>query len=273
MRPDRRTGSLNVYGKRLDVSYEGLCDVSPQLRASTLVVGEQRIVVGVVTVLLVEDDPIFCEIAAAHLRKEGLEVVCAQDVAGGLRLFSELPIDIVLADVNLPDGLGHDMVRRMKMRRDCAAIYVTQRGASEDRLLGLSQGDDYVVKPVDLHELTARVRAVLRRYQRGRADRVIELADWTLDFVRRELADAAGAVLRLTRAEFDLVAALAQAGNGPLGRDYLVEVIASAEATTNLRTVDVLISRIRRKLAAAGSTAPRIVTVHAQGYLLVSAEG
>ena len=228
---------------------------------------------SVVTLLLVEDDPIFSEIVAAHLRKEGLEVVCAQDVAGGLRLFSELPIDLVLADVNLPDGLGHDMVRRMKARRDCAAIYVTQCGESDDRILGLSQGDDYIVKPADLRELTARVRAVLRRYQRGRVDRVIEIADWTLDIVRRELADAEGAILRLTRAEFDLVAALAQSGSVPLGREYLVEVIASAEATTNVRTVDVLISRIRRKLAAAGPSAPRIVTVHAQGYQLVRTEG
>lgn len=235
--------------------------------------GEQRVIVSVITVLLVEDDPIFSEIVAAHLRKEGLEVVCAQDVAGGLRLFSELSIDLVLADVNLPDGLGRDMVRRMKMRRDCATIYVTQRGASEDRLLGLSQGDDYIVKPVDLHELTARVRAVLRRYQRGGVDRVIELADWTLDIVRRELADAGGAVLRLTRAEFDLLAALAQAGGAPLSREYLVEVIGSAEAPTNLRTVDVLISRIRRKLAAAGPTAPRVLTVQAQGYVLARAEG
>lgn len=251
----------------------GLCDATPGLRAIGLWVGEQRIVVSAVTLLLVEDDPIFSEIVAAHLRKEGLEVVCAQDIATGLRLFSELPIDLVLADVNLPDGLGHDMVRRMKTRRDCAAIYVTQRGASDDRILGLSQGDDYIVKPADLRELTARVRAVLRRYQRGRVDRVIEIADWTLDTVRRELADADGTVLRLTRAEFDLVAALAQSGATPLGREYLVEVIASAEATTNMRTVDVLISRIRRKLMAAGPAAPRIITLHAQGYQLVRAEG
>lgn len=235
--------------------------------------GEQRVVVNTVTVLLVEDDPIFSEIVAAHLQKEGLRVVCAQDVAGGLRLFSELPIDLVLADVNLPDGLGRDMVRRMKLRRDCATIYVTQLGGSEDRLLGLSQGDDYIVKPIDLHELTARVRAVLRRYQRGGVDRVIELADWTLDIVRRELADANGAVLRLTRAEFDLLAALAQAGGKPLSREYLVEVIGSVEAPTNLRTVDVLISRIRRKLAVAASTAPRILTVQAQGYVLARADG
>ena len=226
-----------------------------------------------ITVLLVEDDPIFSEIVAAHLRNEGLEVVCARDVAGGLRLFSVLPVDLVLADVNLPDGLGRDMVRRMKMRRDCATIYVTQCGTSEDRLLGLSQGDDYIVKPVDLHELTARVRAVLRRYQRAGVDRVIEISDWTLDIVRRELADAGGAVLRLTRAEFDLLAALAQAKAEPLSRDYLVEVIGSVDAPTNLRTVDVLVSRIRRKLVAAGPGAPRILTVHAQGYVLGRAEG
>jgi two-component system torCAD operon response regulator TorR len=219
-------------------------------------------------ILLVDDDPIIREAIVAGFGQAGWNIVQAADSASALRLFEAEPIDLVLADINLPDGSGRDLVGRMHKLRDCAVIYVTSRGGAEDRLIGLEDGDDYVVKPVDMRELLARTRAVLRRYK-SRGDPIILIGAWTLDLLRRELADGAGEIVRLTRAEFDLFAALAQAGDIALSRDYLHEVVAFAGTETKLRTVDVLVSRIRRKLAAAGPTAPEIVTVHAQGYRLL----
>jgi DNA-binding response OmpR family regulator len=176
-----------------------------------------------------------------------------------------------LVDVNLPDGLGFDLVKRLRAQQDMPVIYVTSRGAADDKIQGFdSGGDDYIVKPVDVRELLARVRAVLRRCARppGADESVFGLCGWTLDLVRRELVDSQGAVVRLTRAEFDLFAALFRGGQVPLHRDYLVEVVASSEASTKARTVDVLISRIRRKLSHASQPAPRIVTRTGEGYLL-----
>jgi two-component system torCAD operon response regulator TorR len=200
-----------------------------------------------VRVLLVEDDPILSEVIIGYFRQEGIDVLAAADAAAGLRLFARHPVDLALVDVNLPDRSGHDLVRDLKRRRDCPVIYVTSRGGAEERVWGLQAADDYVVKPIDVRELMARVKAVLRRYRPPTSvvNAVVELGGWTLDIVRRELADPAGAPVRLTRAEFDLFAALAQVDGVTLSRDYLLEVVASAEAPSKSRTVDVLVSRIQ----------------------------
>lgn len=221
--------------------------------------------------LLVDDDPLVSEVIRTSFQQAGWRVAAASDAASALRLFASEPVDLVLADINLPDGSGRDLVSRMHRLRDCAVIYVTSRGGADDRLQGLEDGDDYVVKPVDVRELEARARAVLRRYRPNvsAVDPVVLLGGWTLDIVRRELATPEGDIVRLTRAEFDLLAALAQAGGAALGREYLLEVVASAETESKLRTIDVLVSRIRRKLAAAGPSAPEIATVFAEGYRLV----
>jgi DNA-binding response OmpR family regulator len=220
-------------------------------------------------VLVVEDDVIVREIAAGYLRQGGIDTVEARSSASALACFGNQPIDLALVDVNLPDGLGFDLVRRFRAQRDTAVIYMTSRGTPDDKVHGLEAGgDDYIVKPVDMRELLARVRAVLRRYSRPQAARVEAFSGWTLDLTRRELTDTQGTPVRLTRAEFDLFAALYQAGATPLHRDYLVEVVAASDAATKPRTVDVLISRIRRKLAQASLPSPTIVTRTGEGYLL-----
>jgi len=220
-------------------------------------------------VLVVEDDIVVREIAAGYLRQGGIDTVEARNTASALACFGNQPIDLALVDVNLPDGLGFDLVRRLRAQRDTAVIYMTSRGTQDDKVYGLEAGgDDYIVKPVDMRELLARVRAVLRRTSRAPAARVEAFSGWTLDLMRRELADANGALVRLTRAEFDLFAALYQSGAVPLHRDYLVEVVAAADAATKPRTVDVMISRIRRKLGQASQPSPRIVTRTGEGYLL-----
>jgi two-component system torCAD operon response regulator TorR len=220
-------------------------------------------------VLVVEDDIVVREIAAGYLRQGGMVTVEARSTEGALACFGNQKIDLALVDVNLPDGLGFDLVRQLRARHDTAVIYMTSRGTQDDKVLGLEAGgDDYIVKPVDMRELLARVRAVLRRYSRPPAARVEAFAGWTLDLTRRELADASGGLVRLTRAEFDLFAALYQSGATALHRDYLVEVVAAADAATKPRTVDVMISRIRRKLSQAAQPAPRIVTRTGEGYSL-----
>ncbi len=225
-------------------------------------------------ILIIEDDPIVAEIVAAYLTANGFSACIASDAAHGLAMFSERAVDLAIIDVNLPDGSGIDLVPRLRVVRDCAVIFLTSLGAADDRIRGLETGgDDYIVKPVELRELLARVRAVLRRYRHSPPARplptgvtVLDIAGWTLDLVRRELADPGGALIRLTRAEFDLLAALAQANGVALSRDYLLEVVASAESESKARTIDVMVSRVRRKLASGHQPAPRIVTRQGEGY-------
>jgi two-component system torCAD operon response regulator TorR len=229
-------------------------------------------------ILIVEDDLIIRRIVVSFLRANGIDTVESGDAAGASAHFAAIPFDLVLVDVSLPDGSGFDLVDRMRRRRDCAFIYMTSLGSPEQRVRGLENADDYLVKPIEVRELLARIRAVLRRYRRvapepPAAAPIIELSGWTLDFIRRELADPDGAIIKLTRAEFDLLAALAQANGTPLSRDYLVEVIASAEADTKERTIDVMVSRIRRKLKAAPQPSPHIATRTGLGYCFVPPAG
>lgn len=225
-------------------------------------------------ILVVEDDVVVREIVTASLRQEGFGVAEAASCAEAERQFHAEPVHLVVADVNLPDGTGFDLAHTLRQRQDIAVIYMTARGSAEDRIHGLESGaDDYMIKPIDVGELGARVRAVLRRYRRAIAPSnapppVIDASGWTLDLVRRELADRQGRVISLTRAEFDLLAALIQTRT-TLTRDYLMEVVSSSLTSTSLRTVDVLVSRIRRKLSVGLPPTPQIVTVPSEGYRLV----
>lgn len=221
-----------------------------------------------------EDDIIVSNIVARYLETNGFAAETAGDAKTAMARFDSTSFDLVLVDVNLPDASGFDIVGRMRARRDVAAIFMTSLGSSAAKVRGLEAGgDDYIVKPIEVRELLARVRAVLRRYRREPALAatstkvpVIEFLGWTLDLVRRELADQHGVLVRLTRAEFDLFAALVQAAGAPLSRDYLLEVVSSADSNTKARTIDVMISRIRKKLGAAAPPTPRIITQAREGY-------
>lgn len=230
-------------------------------------------------VLLVDADARMRGFVAAYLRTNGIVAIEAETIGGGLAIFAAQRFDVVIAEIEFADGSGFDMIRQMRSRRDCAVIFVTSQRSSGMHIKGLDSGaDDYVVKPIEIRELFARMRAVLRRYRRlppqppvHDAVPVIELGNWTLDLVRRELSDSAGELVRLTRAELDLLAALVQARGEPLSREYLVEVVASADADTKVRTIDVMVSRIRRKLAAASGPPPRVLTQKGAGYRYAAA--
>ena len=224
-----------------------------------------------VRILAIDDDQIVREVVAQSLRSEGFLVAEAGNAATALQLIAVESFDLLLVDLRLPDLSGFELVQRARTVRQTAVIYLTTSQVVEDCVRGLdSGGDDFLVKPVTARELAARVRAVLRRYQRaaerGTTTAVIEFAGWTLDLVRRELADPDGNAIALTRGEFDLLAALAQSDRMPLSRDYLMEVVASHDATSNPRMIDVMVSKIRHKLRVAQQPAPAIMTVQGQGY-------
>lgn len=218
------------------------------------------------SILIVEDDPIVSAILTASLTKAGFTVRNAETGEAARASFATRSADLVLIDIRLPDGLGHHVVRDLRAYGDPGVIFLTSLGSVEDRIRGINIADDYLVKPVNLDELHARVRAVLRRCKPILPNAYTrDLAGWTLDLVRRELAGPSGNVLRLTRGEFDLVAALVQAAGVTLSRDYLLEVTGSADSVSNERTIDVLVSRIRGKLKDS-ALQNCVSTVAGQGY-------
>jgi len=218
------------------------------------------------SILIVEDDPIVSAILTASLTDAGYEVRPVETGAAARASFAAKASDLVLIDIRLPDGLGHAVARDLQALGDPAVIFLTSLGGVQDRIRGLNMADDYLVKPVELGELHARVGAVLRRLRRAVPHQSArDIAGWTLDLVRRELAAPDGSLLRLTRGEFDILAALVQAEGAALSRDYLLEVSGSAESAAKERSVDVLVSRIRAKFRQTALDG-RILTVPGQGY-------
>jgi two-component system torCAD operon response regulator TorR len=183
--------------------------------------------------------------------------------------------DLVFIDVSLPDGDGFELAKEVQTTSNAGIIFVTRRDTEVDRILGLEiAGDHYVTKPINLRDLLARARAVLRRRsierKSARARSTVAFGDWVIDLTRRELTGLDGKSIALTRAEFDLLAALIGADGRPLSRDYLIEVISNRQADVDVRTVDALIARLRRKLV--GGDQPVIGTVTGIGYKLLLSE-
>lgn len=222
--------------------------------------------------VIVEDDPVTRAVIAGYFIDQGFEVEETESLAEARRLVRRFKPDLVFIDVVLPDGDGFELARELQLVSDAGIIFVTHRDADVDRIVGLElAGDHYVGKPVDLRDLLARARSLLRRrnIERDTARRniVATFGPFYMDLRRRELATINGEPIRLTRGEFDLLAALVESDGYPLTRDYLIEVVSNRYTSVDARSVDALIARLRKKLGDAGKTGI-IVTVSKTGYKL-----
>jgi DNA-binding response OmpR family regulator len=225
------------------------------------------------SILLVEDDVSLRMLAARALRENGYIV---RTVATGAEMWVMLetePADLIVLDIMLPGTSGIDLFRKLRRQSDVPIIFASARGSEEDRVLGLELGaDDYIPKPYSTRELIARIGAVLRRggsevSEKGdeRASEV-EFDGWRLSLSRRELRSPSGAMVDLTGAEFDLLATFISQRGRVLGRERLIELSRTRLGDSSDRSIDVLVSRLRRKLSANGSEPP-IVTVRGVGYM------
>lgn len=222
--------------------------------------------------IVVEDDPVTRAMVAGYFTDHGFEVVEAGTAAECRQALRRRNPDLVFVDVQLPDCDGFDLAKEIQALSSAGIIFVTRRNSEVDRIVGLEiGGDHYVTKPIDLRDLLARARSLLRRRAVDRAaarrGTSISFGNWVIDLVRRELSNNDGTVLRVTRAEFDLLAALVDADGRPLNREYLVEVVSNRQGDVDARTVDTLVARLRRKLVGSGKL-PVIATVAGIGYKL-----
>ncbi|MXO66649.1 response regulator [Altericroceibacterium endophyticum] len=224
------------------------------------------------SIVLVEDDPQLRVLTARALQEHGYRV---RSVATGAEMWVALdnqPADLIVLDIMLPGTNGIDLLRQLRKESEVPVIFVSARGSEQDRILGLELGaDDYLGKPFGSRELLARIGAVLRRGasdgegERKRATEV-RFNGWSLSFARRELRSPTGALVDLTSAEFDLLTTFVQESQRVIGRERLIELSRSRLGNSSDRSVDVLVSRLRRKLSEAGREAP-IVTVRGVGYM------
>lgn len=217
------------------------------------------------TILVVEDAPESLEMVAGYLEQQGYSCLRA---ASGAQLRAALQKSqpaLIILDINLPDADGIALAHELDLGKRGGLIFLTSRDADEDEINGLEAGgDDYIIKPVNLRTLLARVRNVLRRS----GESIITFDGWTLDVIRRELFRPNGQMLELTSGEFNILAALAAQRPQPLSRDFLLDVISNRDPRqVSDHTVDTLVARLRRKMRDGDAEAP-IVTVRGLGYAL-----
>ena len=220
-------------------------------------------------VLIIEDDPNVSEVVTRYLEREGYRVESAADGSAGLEMALAAPPDLVVLDLMLPSMGGLDVCRRLREAAPVPVIMLTARGEEADRITGLELGaDDYVAKPFSPRELTARVRAVLRRASGTLGPTsgpdVLRADDLELDTVAHE-ARLRGELISLTAKEFDLLAHLMRHPRRAFRREELLaEVWGFAYGDTS--TVTVHVRRLREKIEPDPSEPRRVVTVWGIGY-------
>ncbi len=221
-------------------------------------------------VLVVEDEDALATLLHYNLDKEGYRVGVAGDGEEALIMANERAPDLVILDWMLPKVSGIEVCRRLRGRaetRNVPIIMLTARGEETDRIRGLDTGaDDYVVKPFSMVELTARVRAVLRRIRPGLADDRITVGDIIIDRVAHRVKRS-GKEIHLGPTEFRLLDYLMQHPGRVFSREQLLDAVWGSDVYVEARTVDVHIGRLRKALNGATDADP-IRTVRSAGYSL-----
>jgi two-component system OmpR family response regulator len=229
-------------------------------------------------ILVVEDDRDISALVARYLRANDCRVTLASSGRELDRHFDTSTIDLIVLDLMLPGENGLSLCKRLRARSKVPIIMLTAKGDEVDRILGLEMGaDDYLSKPFNPRELLARIRAVLRRSQAAAAGpaaggaRALRFLGWRLDRILREVRDPHGARVALTDAEFALLQAFCDRPQRVLSRDQLLELTQGRTAAAFERSIDILVSRLRRKLESNPHDPSIIKTVRSGGYLFTPA--
>jgi DNA-binding response OmpR family regulator len=234
-----------------------------------------------ISILVVDDDPIIRELLTDYLEDNQYSVMTAGSATAARELLAEHVPNVALLDIGLPGEDGLALARFIREQYDIGIIIVSGAGDTVDRIVGLEVGaDDYVSKPFDLRELRARLKSVLRRYQRATPD-VLPIADvvstrvpvgsCSLDLESRQLFDKSGSEITLTGAEFELLKVFVERPNRPLSRDQLMTLTRNREWDPYDRSIDIRIARVRRKVEDDPESPKVLKTVRGVGYMFVPA--
>jgi two-component system response regulator MtrA len=213
-------------------------------------------------ILLIEDDEKLGRQIVGHLRAAGFETIWWTE-GQAIDPARPPPVSLVILDLMLPGSYGLDILKALRADSELPVLILSARNDTRDKVRALQLGaDDYMTKPFWPEELIERVRARLRRPTMQAAE-VLEVGPLRVDLARREVA-AFGRPVELTRVEFELLAALARRADAPVTRRWLVENVLDPDREGGERTLDVHVSRLRKKLGASGL----IETVWGIGYRL-----
>jgi DNA-binding response OmpR family regulator len=218
------------------------------------------------TILLIEDERKIATLVAKNLEAAGYAVSHAEDGEAGVRAFAKLAPALVVLDVGLPEMSGLEVLRRIREAGDTPVLVLTARSSETDKVLGLELGaDDYLTKPFGTSELVARVRALLRRTAAGAREQPLEYGSVRIDPERREVTRE-GERLALTTLEFDLLWFLASRPGRVFSREQLMEQVWGNDRVVGDRSIDSLVSRLRKKIESDPDDPQLLQTVWGAGY-------
>jgi len=236
-------------------------------------------------VLVVDDDPDVRELLNDYLSEHGYSVEQAEDGKTARQQLEKQVPNVVLLDVGLPGEDGLSIARYLREHYDIGIIIVSGAGETVDRIIGLEIGaDDYVSKPFDPRELRARLKNVARRYQRpvstessssaaAQNDKsIVKFGPCTLNLVSYQLLDKDGQEIPITNMEFDLLKVFAERPNRPLNRDQLLNLTQNRDWDPYDRSIDIRITRLRKKIEPDPEKPQVIKTVRGIGYMFVGSE-
>lgn len=217
--------------------------------------------------LLIDDDQELCELLASWLAQEGFVVrACHDGQSARQALATQAPAAVVL-DVMLPDGSGLELLKQLRSEHaELPVLMLSARGEPLDRILGLELGaDDYLAKPCDPRELTARLRAVLRRSHPAATTTQLEIGDLTFS-PARGVASIEERELSLTLSESRILEALLRQPGDPLDKQELAQIALGRKLTLYDRSLDMHVSNLRKKIGPHPDGRPRIVALRSRGY-------
>jgi len=237
-----------------------------------------------IRILIVEDDPDMAELISDLVEAEGWVPVTAHSAEEAACVLARESVHMVLVDHNLPGTSGRTFAQRLRAQTNIGIVMVTAAGSAADRVLGLeTAADDYVVKPFEPIELTARIKAVLRRTipslkpereaERETETAALQLGDWSVDLKNRRATCLSDPGKSLTSAEFALLEILAETPNAPVSRTKILDRLGAESDRYIDRNVDVLVLRLRRKIERNPDLPRHIKTRRGKGYVLDTDEG
>ena len=237
-----------------------------------------------IRILIVEDDPDMAELISDLVEAEGWTPLTAPSAEAATSVLARETVHLVLVDHNLPGASGRTFAQRLRAQTNIGIVMVTAAGSAADRVLGLeTAADDYVVKPFEPIELTARIKAVLRRTiptlkpereaEREHETASLRLGDWSIDLKNRRAICLSDPAKSLTSAEFALLEILAEAPNVPVSRAQILDRLGAESDRYIDRNVDVLVLRLRRKIERNPDLPRHILTRRGKGYVLSTDDG
>ena len=224
-------------------------------------------------ILVVEDEPSLIFTLRDTLESEGYSVIVSEDGEQAVALVKEHSPELMILDIMLPGKSGYDICQEIRsLKYTFPIIMLTAKDQEIDKVKGLNLGaDDYLTKPFGVKELLARIHARLRRagtYSSSGEVEIVRLGSVTIDLLESEAIFPNNKVNELTAREVELIRYLLGAGGEPVSRDELLEKVWRYEYTTNTRTVDVHISKLRAKIEEHPDDPRYLITLHGVGYLL-----